>query len=104
MIKNLSEKDFESAVLKSKGITLVDFWANWCGPCKMMAPVLESISDELKEVSFAKVNVDENENLADKYEILSIPTLLVFKDGKPVDTLVGFMPKDSLKQAISKHL
>ncbi|NLL31360.1 MAG: thioredoxin [Clostridiales bacterium] len=104
MVKEINEKNFESEVLNNNGVVVVDFWANWCGPCKMMAPVLESVSEELKEVSFTKVDVDENGVLADKYEILSIPTLLIFKGGNLVDKLVGFTPKDVLVQVINKNL
>lgn len=98
------QKDFEDIVINNGGVTLVDFWAKWCGPCKMLAPVLEAVEKELEQVKFVKVDVDENEELADKYQISTIPTLLIFKDGEVVDTLVGFMPKDILKTKISKNL
>jgi len=100
MIKDINSKDFENEVLNNKDLVVVDFWANWCGPCKMMAPVLESVSEELKEVNFVKIDVDQNGALADKYEILSIPTLLIFKEGKLLDKLVGFTPKEVLIQKI----
>lgn len=103
-MKEISQKDFDEIVINNEGVTLVDFWAKWCGPCKMLAPVLEVVEKELEQVKFVKVDVDENEELADKYQISTIPTLLIFKDGKVVDTLVGFMPKDSLKAKISSHL
>ncbi|ASW43612.1 MULTISPECIES: thioredoxin [Eubacteriales] len=104
MIKDLNAKDFETEVLKNNGLVVVDFWANWCGPCKMMAPVLESVSEEFKEVSFTKVDVDQNGALADQYDILSIPTLLIFKDGNFLDKLVGFTPKEVLIEKIKKNL
>lgn len=103
-MKEILQKDFDETVINNKGVTLVDFWAKWCGPCKMLAPVLEAVEEELEQVKFVKVDVDENGELADKYQISTIPTLLIFKDGKVVDTLVGFMPKDILVNKISKNL
>jgi len=104
MVQHVSELDFNELVLNYEGVVLVDFWATWCGPCKMIAPVVEEVSNEVSNARFVKVDVDENENLANKYQISSIPTLMIFKNGTPVDTLVGFMPKDSLKSAVIKHM
>ncbi|MBD7916084.1 thioredoxin [Clostridium sp. Sa3CUN1] len=104
MVQHVSEVDFNEVVLNYEGVVLVDFWATWCGPCKMIAPVVEEVSNEVSNARFVKVDVDQNENLANKYQISSIPTLMIFKNGTPVDTLVGFMPKDSLKAAVVKHL
>lgn len=104
MVQHVSELDFNEVVLNYEGVVLVDFWATWCGPCKMIAPVVEEVSKEVSNARFVKIDVDENENLANKYQISSIPTLMIFKNGTPVDTLVGFMPKDSLKAAVVKHL
>lgn len=104
MVQHVSELDFNELVLNFEGVVLVDFWATWCGPCKMIAPVVEEVSNEVSNARFVKVDVDENENLANKYQISSIPTLMIFKNGTPVDTLVGFMPKDSLKSAVIKHM
>lgn len=104
MVQHLNEKDFEEVVINNEGVVLVDFWATWCGPCKMIAPIIEQISEEMENVKIAKVDVDENETLANKYEISSIPTLMIFKNGNPVETIIGFAPKDTLKNAIEKHI
>ncbi len=96
-IKNCNENDFEDEVLKSNLPVIVDFWAEWCGPCKMLSPILEELSDEMKnEINVIKVNLDENQDLAMKYSIRSIPTLLLFKDGNLVDTKVGLLPKSEI--------
>ena len=104
MVQHLTEKDFDEVVINYEGVALVDFWATWCGPCKMIAPIIEELSEEMPNIKVAKVDVDENENLANKYEISSIPTLMIFKGGKLVETLVGFMPKDSLKSTLEKYI
>ena len=96
-IKNCNENDFEDEVLKSKLPVIVDFWAEWCGPCKMLSPILEELSDEMKnEINVVKVNLDNNQDLAMKYSIRSIPTLLLFKEGNLVDTKVGLLPKSEI--------
>ena len=94
VIKNCNENDFENEVLKSNLPVIVDFWAEWCGPCKMLTPILEELSNEMKnEINVVKVNLDENQDLAMKYSIRSIPTLLLFKEGNLIDTKVGLLPK-----------
>ena len=96
-IKNCNENDFEDEVLKSNLPVIVDFWAEWCGPCKMLTPILEELSDEMKnEINVVKVNLDENQDLAMKYSIRSIPTLLLFKEGNLIDTKVGLLPKNEI--------
>ena len=96
-IKNCNENDFEDEVLRYKLPVIVDFWAEWCGPCKMLSPILEELSDEMKnEINVIKVNLDENQDLAMKYSIRSIPTLLLFKEGNLVDTKVGLLPKSEI--------
>jgi thioredoxin 1 len=99
LVKHITDADFQATV--ANGVTLVDFWAPWCGPCKMIAPVLEEIAGELGgKAQFVKINVDDNPQVAGQYGIMSIPTLLLFKDGKKVDQKVGALPKPALKSFI----
>jgi len=86
------------------GLVLVDFWATWCGPCKMIAPVLEELDTEMSDqVKIVKVDVDENQATAGEFGIMSIPTLVLFKDGQPIDKVVGYQPKEALAQFVQKH-
>ena len=102
---HLDEKNFETEVVKSRLPVLVDFWAEWCGPCKMITPIIDQLSVELQgKMKMAKVNVDEVPELAGKFNVMSIPTLLIFKNGQPVDQIVGAMPKDKLLAKLNAHL
>lgn len=102
-IVNVSDQNFADET--SQGVVLADFWAPWCGPCKMIAPVLEEIDSEMGEqIKIAKLDVDENQETAGKYGVMSIPTLLVFKDGEVVEQVVGFQPKEELVGLLNKHL
>ncbi len=102
---HLGVKNFEGEVLKSSTPVLVDFWAEWCGPCKAIGPIVDQLADELQgKLKVGKVNVDEEADLAGEYNVMSIPTLLVFKNGKPVDQIVGAMPKDRLLAKLTPHL
>ena len=104
-IKNLSLDNFDNEISSSNTPVLVDFWAEWCGPCKMLGPILEEISVDLKDkLQVVKVNLDENQDLAMKYSIRSIPTLLLFKEGELVDTKVGLLPKSDLVEWLSSKL
>lgn len=93
----VNSKNFEEKVLKSEKTVLVDFWASWCGPCKMLAPVLEQFAAEHPEIDVAKVNVDEEAELAMMYRIASIPTLMVFRDGKKTNQSVGFIDRREME-------
>ena len=94
--KKVDTNSFKSDVLDSDKPVVVDFWAEWCGPCKMIAPSLEEISNEMDNVQIAKVNIDENPDIAAQFGIRSIPTLMIFKDGKHADTMVGAQSKSKL--------
>lgn len=104
MIKHINEKDFEKEVILNRGIVLVDFFATWCPPCKMLAPVLEDIAQSRAPYEIVKINIDENLNISSKYDIEVVPTMLVFKDGKVIDKAVGYMPKDQIVDMLSKHV
>ena len=100
---DVTDTTFEQEVLKADKPVLVDFWAPWCGPCRMVAPIVEELAEEYDgKVKFVKLNTDDNPNTAVKYGIRSIPTLLVFKDGKPVNQVIGFRPKSDLKRRLDE--
>ena len=92
----LNQDNFKTEVLDYKGVVLVDFWAVWCGPCKMLSPLVEEVAGEADGFKVGKVNVDEADDLARKYKVFSIPTLLVFKGGEPVQRSVGAIPKENI--------
>jgi thioredoxin 1 len=101
-IVNATDQTFTQET--SEGLVLVDFWAPWCGPCKMIAPVLEELDGDMSDkVKIIKLDVDENQETAQKYGVMSIPTLLLFKDGEVVDQVVGFQPKEALASVINNH-
>lgn len=102
-IKILDDQTFDQTV--SKGVSLVDFWAEWCGPCKVQGPIVDEVADELHEkANICKLDIDHNKQTAAKYGIQSIPTILVFKDGKVVDKFVGVKPKQQLMKSLQNHL
>lgn len=101
----VTDKDFDEVVLKAKGPVLVDFWAPWCPPCRMLAPIVEELAGEYSgRVAVAKLNTDENSQTSLRYGVKSIPTLLIFKGGKPMSTLVGYRPKADLKKQLDSAL
>lgn len=101
----VTDATFEELVVKAEKPVLVDFWAEWCGPCKMIAPVLEELAEEMGEqLTIGKLDVDENQNTAFAFGVMSIPTLLLFKNGEPVERIVGYQPKPVLKSRLQKHL
>lgn len=103
-IVHVTDNSWETEVLNHDGLVLVDFWAEWCGPCKMIAPIIDQVSGEVEKMKVCKLNVDENPGTAFKYQISGIPTMIFFKNGKPVDQVVGFTSKDSLKSTATRHL
>jgi thioredoxin 1 len=104
-IHNVNEQDFKSIVLDSQKPVLVDFWAVWCGPCRMVAPVVDELSQDYKDrVTFAKVNVDEAPKIASTYNVMSIPTIILFKEGRPHEQVVGYRPKKDIQKVIDKVL
>ena len=101
----ITDADFQQQVTQNDKAVLVDFWAEWCQPCKVMEPALEAISDEMADkLVVAKLNVDENPETAQQFQVMSIPTMILFKDGQAVDQLVGAMPKDAVVNKLSPHL
>ncbi|WP_066637731.1 thioredoxin [Desulfolucanica intricata] len=105
MALEVNQSNFETEVLKSTQPVVVDFWAPWCGPCRSMAPVIEELANDYQgKAKIAKLNVDENQALAGQFGVMSIPTLIFFKDGKAVDQIVGFTPKNKLSQKLDELL
>jgi thioredoxin 1 len=103
-LTEVTDNNFDAEVLESSSPVLVDFWAPWCGPCRVVAPVLEEIAGERPDLRIVKLNVDDNQQTAARYQVLSIPTMILFKGGSPVKTVVGAYPKKKLEQELEPAL
>jgi thioredoxin 1 len=102
---HITDNTFDEQVIKGKGLILVDFWAEWCGPCRMVAPILEELAVEYEgRITVTKLNVDGNQGTAARFGIRSIPTILFFKDGSQVDQVIGAIPKSAFKTKVQQHL
>lgn len=101
---NINDKNFDKEVLESKDLVLIDFWAPWCAPCKMLAPIIKELAEEYKKkkVKILKLNIDKNPKIAMKFKVMSIPTILIFKKGKVAKQLVGLQTKEEIKKIIDK--
>lgn len=106
MLQHFTDANFKQEVIESKQPVLVDFWASWCGPCKLLGPLVEELANEYKDkpIKIGKMEVDENEQTPPQYQVMSIPTLIFFKDGKPVQQMVGMQTKEDLKEALDALL
>lgn len=104
-MKQFTDANFEQEVMNESGLVVIDFWAPWCGPCKMLTPIFEELSNEYGDkVIFGKVNVDENPSIANKFRIASIPTLIFMKNGQIIENLVGFRPKQEIAKIINENI
>lgn len=103
MAKVVKTKNFDSEI--KDGVVIVDFFATWCGPCKMLGPVFEELGEEMEgKVKFLKLDVDESPEIAQRYQVSSVPNMLIFKDGEKVDSILGFSPKERIKSSVESHL
>ncbi|MCC0629233.1 MULTISPECIES: thioredoxin [unclassified Clostridioides] len=105
MAKVINTSEFRNIVEGSKGVVVVDFFATWCGPCNMLGPVFAELGEEMKdEARFVKVDIDESLEIAQQFSVSTVPTMIIFKDGKPVETLIGFMPKNKIEMKVKSYL
>ena len=104
MFKKIEENEFEQEVLNNKKMVIVDFFATWCGPCQMLMPVLESIASKEGKIDIIEIDVDEAQNLAMKYEIEAVPTMIIFKNGTMIDRLSGYYPEEELVEELKKYM
>ena len=103
-LTQITDNNFDAEVLEAEGPVLVDFWAPWCGPCRVVAPVLEEIASERENLRIVKLDIDENPSIADRYGVLSLPTVILFADGEPRETVYGARPKKHFEKAFSEYL
>ena len=99
-VVNLNKDNFSKEVLENKGMTVIDFWAPWCMPCKMLSPIVDEVAEEMQDITIGKVNIDEQQELAMQFGIMSIPTLVVLQDGKEVKRSAGFITKQAMKDLL----
>jgi len=99
-VKIFNGENFNEEVINSEGTVIVDFYADWCGPCKMMSPIIDKISEEMQEIKVGKINVDNSQDLAMQYNVMSIPTIMIFKNGKVTQTFVGVTDKEQIIEAV----
>ncbi|GAA3646335.1 thioredoxin [Asaccharospora irregularis] len=105
MAKVINTSEFRSSVESSKGVVVVDFFATWCGPCNMLAPVFEELGEDMKdEARFFKIDIDQSLEIAQQFDVSTVPTMIIFKDGEAVERLVGFMPKNKIEMKVKSHL
>lgn len=97
----ITKDNFKEEVLEAKGTVLIDFWASWCGPCRMLAPIVDEVAEKHPEVKIGKINVDEEEELAQQFNVMSIPTLMVFRNGKKIQESVGMVPKEQIEAMLA---
>lgn len=97
-VLKITEENFENEIINSQKISLIDFYADWCGPCKMQSPVIDELAEARDDINVGKINVDENQNLAEKYGVMSIPTLIVIKNGEVIKQFVGLTPKSQIEE------
>ncbi|MDH7475984.1 MAG: thioredoxin [Microgenomates group bacterium] len=102
VVINVSKDNFQKEVLEEKGVVLVDFYADWCGPCRITGPIIEELAEENKNIKFVKVNVDKNPDLAGLYSVFSIPTFIIFKNGQIVNQFMGALPKEKFLEELKK--
>lgn len=104
MTRIIETEEFKNEVENATETTIVDFFATWCGPCKMLSPVFEEIDQNVEEAKFLKVDIDKSLDLARRFEVTTVPTVIIFKDGKEADRLVGFIPKQKLEEMVKAHI
>jgi thioredoxin 1 len=103
-MREVTDASFEQDVIRAEGPVVVDFWAPWCGPCRAVTPVLEQLAGETEKVEFVKLDIDENPLIASRYDVLSIPTVILFADGAAAETVVGARPADAFRRAFARYL
>lgn len=103
-VLNITKENFINEVMESKQPVLIDFWAAWCGPCKMIGPIVEEVASEVEDLKVVKINVDEQPELAQQYGVMSIPTLVIMKDGKEVNKAIGLRPKEDLIKLVKESI